>query len=66
MKLFWRTRRHDAFEARPRPRPRQLGQVFIGVDRMKRIEITSDDEEAIGLIFAWLLAQSVLAQEEDS
>ena len=47
-----------------RPRPPQLGNVMLAVDRMKRIEIVSDDEEAIGLIFAWLLGQAQLARSE--
>ena len=47
-----------------RPRPVQLGQVALMVDHMRRIEIVSDDEEAIGLIFAWLLGQAALARQE--
>jgi hypothetical protein len=47
-----------------RPRPPQLGRVVLAIDRMKRIEIVSDDEEAIGLIFAWLLGQANLARRD--
>jgi hypothetical protein len=47
-----------------RPRPKELGRVVLAVDRMRRIEITSPDEEAIGAIFAWLLGQAQLARRE--
>jgi|HubBroStandDraft_5_1064220.scaffolds.fasta_scaffold458047_2 hypothetical protein len=47
-----------------RPRPAQLGKVVLALDRMKRIEIVSDDEEAIGVIFAWLLGQAQLARSD--
>ena len=47
-----------------RPRPPQLAQAVIALDRMKRIEIASDDEEAIGVIFAWLMGQVSLARHE--
>lgn len=47
-----------------RPRPPQLGRVILALDRLQRIEIASDDEEAIGLIFAWLLGQASLARKD--
>jgi hypothetical protein len=47
-----------------RPRPVELGRVVLALDRMKRIEIVSDDEEAIGVIFAWLLGQAQLARRD--
>lgn len=47
-----------------RPRPPQLGRVALMLHRMKRIEIASDDEEAIGVIFAWLLGQAQLARKD--
>jgi hypothetical protein len=45
-----------------RPRPPELGKVVLALDRMRRIEIISDDEAAIGTIFAWLLGQAQLAR----
>ena len=47
-----------------RPRPAQLGSVSLSCIAMERIEIVSDDEEAIGVIFAWLLGQASLARGE--
>jgi hypothetical protein len=47
-----------------RARPVELSQVTIGLDRMRRIEISSDDEAAIGRIFAWLIGQVSLARGE--
>lgn len=47
-----------------RPRPPQLGRCILAVDQMKRIEIVSDDEEAIGVVFAWLLGQASLARKD--
>jgi hypothetical protein len=47
-----------------RPRPVELARVVLAVDRMKRIEIVSDDPEAIGVIFAWLLGQAQLARRD--
>lgn len=45
-----------------RPRPPQLAEVVITLDRMQRIEISSDDEAAIGDVFAWLVGQVSLAR----
>jgi hypothetical protein len=45
-----------------RPRPVELSRVIITLDRMKKIEIASDDEAAIGNIFAWLMGQVSLAR----
>lgn len=47
-----------------RPRPPQLSRVKLAITRMERIEIASEDEEAIGLIFAWLLGQMQLAKRD--
>jgi hypothetical protein len=47
-----------------RPRPVELAQVMVGLHRMRRIEIVSDDEAVIGAIFAWLVGQVSLARRE--
>jgi hypothetical protein len=52
------------FEERPRP-DGDLKGVTIGIDRMKRIEITHPDEAALGRVFAWALGQIRLARRAE-
>jgi hypothetical protein len=49
-----------------RPRPAGLGRVVLGLNRLRRIEITSDSEEDIGEVFAWLLGQAHLSRQQQN
>lgn len=45
-----------------RPRPPGLGRVLLGLDRVTLITITSENEQDIGEVFAWLFGQAELAR----
>jgi hypothetical protein len=45
-----------------RPRPPQLGELTLVIDRMRRIQIEHDDEAVVGEVFAWLLGQAMLTR----
>lgn len=47
-----------------RPRPIALARTVLTLDRMHRIEITAENEDDIGEIFAWLMGQVALARRE--
>lgn len=47
-----------------RPRPPELAEALITVDRMKTLVITHEDDAALGRITAWLMGQMMRAKKD--